>query len=1080
MRCRSRSVVAAGHGDGVLGGRRRCIFLEDGLDLHVGTRHGELVVLDGHAAADDLPLLEVVALVGRGGQGDHRTGRSGGRSCGAGAFSVIADGDGVGGGGNNAVFPQRLDFGIPAHGVEISHLVLRAADLPSLELLIGGSGEAALGQDVICPCLDGHGIHAAAAGACVEGDRTIRKRRALTHRDLRIGAGKVVVIPRTAHEVISGRQVLNLDTGAGGVDSFALCTVFHRCIHASDFSVAAAHGGGRDTDQAVRRFLRGFADAPRCGHGVGAAVRPFAGLGCDANGVIARVCGGVAGDVHSSEIIAVHGRSMHRAVIGICSRYADVGLCGIGGHGRCVLLEDGLDRHIGVRHGELVVHDCHAAADDLPLLEVVALVWRCGQGDLRAGRSGGRSCGTSAVSVITDGDGVGGGGNNAVLPQCFDLNIPVHGVGISHLVLRAADLPSLELLIGGSGEAALGQDVICLCLDGHGIHAAAAAVAVEGDCAIRKLRTIAHGDHSIGAGKVVVILRIADEVIAGGQVINLRAAARRIVVFVCHTVFHLISHAADFAVAAAHGGGRDTDQAVRSFPRGFADAPRCGHGIGAAVHPFAGLGCDANGVIARVRAGVACDVHGGGIITAHGCGMLGAIVGVGSCDSDAGFGGIGRRRRCVLLEDSLDLHVVVRHEKLIVLDGHAAAHDLPLLEVVAGIGRSGQANLRACHGFVRRCGSRSVAVRADDLHVVPPVCSDCRRSLVSRVVSRDHGIFRSRVIVAAIWRGETIGGTGLRLAVDGHRLDAGGRLSRCSRVAHGEGVRAGISIDGILDGVALTVLQNLQHRRLRVRSHHIAAHSAELLLLAPVAGNVFGILFGHFRGGVSRAAFHTGPDVAAVPISPTQFMAACAFLAAQLQLADHSAVIVGIWQAQPLQVHAPIFVGDKKLRCGAPVLLIRFLVVAPLPPCRAQPHGLPVRGSDFDVLFYNHCKFLILHHCHVVRPVRASSDRGCRQLCITVVLIKRKGQRSQRCVLDQNVPAVAVHAAADARAQVALRPHHAASDGNVIARTASSATDSCAGIVTPSFDRSTGNLDMMRIFRLVLSVLIAAADSCSA
>ena len=36
-----------------------------------------------------------------------------------------------------------------------------------------------------------------------------------------------------------------------------------------------------------------------------------------------------------------------------------------------------------------------------------------------------------------------------------------------------------------------------------------------------------------------------------------------------------------------------------------------------------------------------------------------------------------------------------------------------------------------------------------------------------------------------------------------------------------------------------------------------------------------------------------------------------------------------------------------------------------------------------------------------------------------------------------------------------------------------------AGIVTPSVDRSTGNLDMMRIFRLVLSVLIAAADSGS-
>ena len=405
MRCRSRSVVAAGHGDGVLGGRRRCIFLEDGLDLHVGARHGELVVLDGHAAADDLPLLEVVALVGRGGQGDHRTGRSGGRSCGAGAFSVIADGDGVGGGGNNAVFPQRLDFGIPAHGVEISHLVLRAADLPSLELLIGGSGEAALGQDVICPCLDGHGIHAAAAGACVEGNRTIRKRRALTHRDLRIGAGKVVVIPRTAHEVISGRQVLNLDTGAGGVDSFALCTVFHRCIHASDFSVAAAHGGGRDTDQAVRRFLRGFADAPRCGHGLSAAVRPFAGLGCDANGVIARVRGGVAGDVHCGGIIAAHGCGMLGAIVGVGSGDADAGLGGIGGRRR-VLLEDSLDLHIAVRHGELIVLDSHIAADDLPLLEVVALVGHGGQSDFRASRSLCGRGGSRSAALCGHGDGM--------------------------------------------------------------------------------------------------------------------------------------------------------------------------------------------------------------------------------------------------------------------------------------------------------------------------------------------------------------------------------------------------------------------------------------------------------------------------------------------------------------------------------------------------------------------------------------------------------------------------------------------------------------------------------------------------
>ena len=365
--------------------------------------------------------------------------------------------------------------------------------------------------------------------------------------------------------------------------------------------------------------------------------------------------------------------------------------------------------------------------------------------------------------------------------------------------------------------------------------------------------------------------------------------------------------------------------------------------------------------------------------------------------------------------------------------------------------------------------------------MVPPVYSDCRLSLISRVVSRDHGIFRSRVIVAAVGCGKRIERADCLLhTVDGHGLDAGGRLSRCSRIAHGEGVRAGLSIESILDGVSFAVRQSFHNRGFRVPLKHMIAHSAELLLIAPVAGAVLSVLLGHFRGGVSCAAFLAGPDVAVVPDRPAKFMATCAFLAAQLQLANYSAVIVGIWQAQPLQVHAPIFVGDKKLRCGAPVLLIRFLVAAPLPPCRAQPHGLPVRGSDFDVLFYSHRKFLILHHCHVVQQVRASSDRGCRQLCIIGARIKRKGQRSQRCVLDQNVPAVAVHAATDACAIVALRPHHAASDGNVIARTVSSATDSCAGIVTPGFDRSTGNLDMMRIFRLVLSVLIAAADSCSA
>ena len=78
--------------------------------------------------------------------------------------------------------------------------------------------------------------------------------------------------------------------------------------------------------------------------------------------------------------------------------------------GRRVLLEDCLDLHVAVRHEELIVHDCHAAADDLPLLEVVAGVCLGGQGDYHAVRSGGGVGGGRAVAVIGDGDGVLGCG----------------------------------------------------------------------------------------------------------------------------------------------------------------------------------------------------------------------------------------------------------------------------------------------------------------------------------------------------------------------------------------------------------------------------------------------------------------------------------------------------------------------------------------------------------------------------------------------------------------------------------------------------------------------------------------------
>ena len=94
MRGGGRAVSVRFHGDGKFGGCRRRVLLEDSLDLHIAVRHGELIVLDSHIAADDLPLLEMVALVGRSGQGDLRADRGFCKRCGSCAVAVRFHGDG--------------------------------------------------------------------------------------------------------------------------------------------------------------------------------------------------------------------------------------------------------------------------------------------------------------------------------------------------------------------------------------------------------------------------------------------------------------------------------------------------------------------------------------------------------------------------------------------------------------------------------------------------------------------------------------------------------------------------------------------------------------------------------------------------------------------------------------------------------------------------------------------------------------------------------------------------------------------------------------------------------------------------
>ena len=150
----SCAIAIVGDGDGVLIRCGRCVLLKDGLDLHIAVRHGELVVDDGHIAADHLPLLEVVASVGCGGQGDLRTGGSGGGVRGSRTVAVVGDGDVI-----VCALPQCLDGDVSSDGHGGVHRILGIADLPRLELLSLGRDELALGQIIRAVVQDPLGGH---------------------------------------------------------------------------------------------------------------------------------------------------------------------------------------------------------------------------------------------------------------------------------------------------------------------------------------------------------------------------------------------------------------------------------------------------------------------------------------------------------------------------------------------------------------------------------------------------------------------------------------------------------------------------------------------------------------------------------------------------------------------------------------------------------------------------------------------------------------------------------------------------------------------------------------------------------
>ena len=172
---------------------------------------------------------------------------------------------------------------------------------------------------------------------------------------------------------------------------------------------------------------------------------------------------------------------------------------------------------------------------------------------------------------------------------------------------------------------------------------------------------------------------------------------------------------------------------------------------------------------------------------------------------------LGRRRRRVLLEDCFDLYIAVRHEELIVLDGHIAADDLPLLEVVALFGRSGQGDLRTGNSLCGRCRSRSVATAGHGDGILGGRGLGYRNRQLLRIATRavfcldgEAGSSRCGGRAADLTGIRIQAQTGRQTAVNApcDRCCAGGGQGMAVRLAHlavRQGVRgdAGRSIGGI-------------------------------------------------------------------------------------------------------------------------------------------------------------------------------------------------------------------------------------------------------------------------------------------
>ena len=148
---------------------------------------------------------------------------------------------------------------------------------------------------------------------------------------------------------------------------------------------------------------------------------------------------------------------------------------------------------------------------------------------------------------------------------------------------------------------------------------------------LRGLRADRH--HDLGADKVVSVLRIAHEVIARGQIFDLAAGAGCVGALLLRAVFHSDIHTGNLSVASALRTGCGAPQSGGCALPGSFDAPSRRYSVGAAVRPLAGPGRDHDRIAARIRTGVAGDVHAC-IDAPHIGGLLRAVIDIDALHTD--------------------------------------------------------------------------------------------------------------------------------------------------------------------------------------------------------------------------------------------------------------------------------------------------------------------------------------------------------------------------------------------------------------------------------------------------------------